>query len=335
MDHGRWRLAAGELGVGLNSTGLSQQLSTASVPVRERLPMWREVFGQAMVRLDIEPTRDVPFHAEGTLCALPGAAYASVSASPVRVTRTGSQIAADPVEMLYLIIADAPLDIRQGGREHILAPGDSIFVRGGEASIISCQKQSRFTNIAIALDDLRSFYSGADDLAMRVVPRQSDLLGLLHAYIDMLRLRTEVSAGAGGPLVAGHIRDLIGAIAAADGSPLPEQPGVKAARVQAIKAEIARYLCDPQLDVEGMARRCGISSRYVRRLFQDEGSSFSKYVLSQRLDRAHSLLLHPGQVLRTIAAIAFGCGFGDLSYFNRTFRRRFGMTPSDLRGGGV
>ena len=69
MDHGRWRLAAGELGVGLNSTGLSQQLSTASVPVRERLPMWREVFGQAMVRLDIEPTRDVPFHAEGTLCA--------------------------------------------------------------------------------------------------------------------------------------------------------------------------------------------------------------------------------------------------------------------------
>src|SRR3546814_17016308 len=64
------------------------------------------------------------------------------------------------------------------------------------------------------------------------------------------------------------IRDLTAAIAATDidGPSLPEQPGVKAARLQAIKTEIARCLCDPQLDVEGVARRCGISARYVRRL---------------------------------------------------------------------
>lgn len=300
--------------------------------------MWREVFGQTMVRLEIESARDVSFHAEGTLCALPGAAYASVSASPVRVARTRSLIAADPVEMLYLITADAPLEVRQNGREHILAPGDTIFVRGGEVSTIECRNQSRFTNIAIALDDLRARYSGADDLAMRVLPRQSDLLGLLHAYVDMLRLRAGATAGAAGPLVAGHIGDLIAAIAAiaaADGPTPPEQPGVKAARLRAIKAAIARELSDPQLGAERVARYCGISPRYIRRLFQDEGSSFSAYVLGERLDRAHRLLLHPGQTSRTIAAIAYACGFGDLSYFNRTFRRRFGMTPSDLRGAGV
>ncbi|MGV7120822.1 AraC family transcriptional regulator [Sphingopyxis sp. 550A] len=318
----------------MDSAFLSQRLSTASIPARERLPMWREVFGQAMVRIDIEPAAETPFHAEGTLCALPGAAYASVFASPVRVTRTRHLIAADPAEMLYLITADASLEVRQGGQEHILAPGDSIFVRGGEVSAIGCPSRSRFTNIAIALDDLRAFYSDADDLAMRVVPRQNDLLGLLHAYVDMLRLRAEAAAGAAGPLVAGHIRDLIAAIAAADidGPPLPEQPGVKAARLRAIKAEIARRLCDPHLGVEDVARRCGISPRYVRRLFQEEGSSFSAHVLGQRLDRAHRLLLHPGQAPGTIAVIAYACGFGDLSYFNRTFRRRFGMTPSDLRG---
>src|SRR3546814_2512579 len=100
----------------------------------------------------------------------------------------------------------------------------------------------------------------------------------LPIYVDMLRLRAEAIAGAAGPLAAGHIRDLIAAIAATDidGPSLPEQPGVKAARLQAIKTEIARCLCDPQLDVEGVARRCGISARYVRRLFQDGGSSFSR-----------------------------------------------------------
>src|SRR3546814_10413840 len=102
-----------------------------------------------MVQLDIEPAKDVPFHAEGTLCALPGAAYASVSASPVRVTRTRRLIAADPVEMLYLIIADAPLEFKQVGRAHVLAAGESIFLRGGEVVIIKSQKRCRFTNIAV------------------------------------------------------------------------------------------------------------------------------------------------------------------------------------------
>lgn len=34
---------------------------------------------------------------------------------------------------------------------------------------------------------------------------------------------------------------------------------------------------------------------------------------------------------RSISAIAFDSGFGDLSYFNNTFRRRFGATPTDVR----
>jgi len=320
----------------MSATGFSQQLSTASVPMRERLPMWREIFGQTMARLDIEPARNVPFHAEGTLCALPGTAYASVSASPVRVTRTRRLIAADPMEMLYLITADGPLEFKQGGREHMLTAGDSIFARGGEVVTIQSQKRCRFTNIAVVLDDLRSLPLGVDDLAMRVVPRHSDLLGLLHAYIDMLRLRAGAAPGAAAPFVAGHIRDLIGAVAAvATEKPVPEQPGVKAARLRAIKADIAARSCDPRLEIADVAARAGISSRYVRRLFQDEGSSFSAHVLGERLERAYRLVLHPGQAPRTIAMIAYACGFGDLSYFNRTFRRRFGMTPSDLRGAGI
>ncbi|QPC89705.1 helix-turn-helix domain-containing protein [Mesorhizobium sp. INR15] len=35
--------------------------------------------------------------------------------------------------------------------------------------------------------------------------------------------------------------------------------------------------------------------------------------------------------LRSIGATAFQVGFGDISYFNRTFRRRYGVAPSDVR----
>jgi AraC-like DNA-binding protein len=36
---------------------------------------------------------------------------------------------------------------------------------------------------------------------------------------------------------------------------------------------------------------------------------------------------------RTISVIAYEAGFGDLSHFNRAFRRRYGETPSDIRAG--
>jgi len=38
----------------------------------------------------------------------------------------------------------------------------------------------------------------------------------------------------------------------------------------------------------------------------------------------------PGAV-RGVPDIAYDVGFGDLSYFNRSFRRRFGRTPSEVR----
>jgi AraC-like DNA-binding protein len=33
-----------------------------------------------------------------------------------------------------------------------------------------------------------------------------------------------------------------------------------------------------------------------------------------------------------VSDVAFACGFNDLSYFNRCFRRRFGLTPTAARG---
>jgi len=49
-----------------------------------------------------------------------------------------------------------------------------------------------------------------------------------------------------------------------------------------------------------------------------------------RLTKAAELLVHEAE--RRISDIAFDCGFNDLSYFNRCFRRRFGLTPSAARG---
>lgn len=68
-------------------------------------------------------------------------------------------------------------------------------------------------------------------------------------------------------------------------------------------------------------------------LFEAEGIWLSKFVLGERLVSAHRMLCDPRCAGLSVSAIAFAVGFGDLSYFNRTFRRRFGATPSELRHG--
>jgi AraC-like DNA-binding protein len=63
----------------------------------------------------------------------------------------------------------------------------------------------------------------------------------------------------------------------------------------------------------------------------EAGTTFTDFVLGERLDRVHRMLVNPVYRNRGISAIAYDAGFGDVSYFNRTFRRRYGATPSDVR----
>jgi AraC-like DNA-binding protein len=59
--------------------------------------------------------------------------------------------------------------------------------------------------------------------------------------------------------------------------------------------------------------------------------TYSEFVLDRRLALAYRKLRQPRFATRTISSIASDTGFGDLSYFNRTFRRRYDITPSEAR----
>jgi AraC-like DNA-binding protein len=106
---------------------------------------------------------------------------------------------------------------------------------------------------------------------------------------------------------------------------------VKAARLQTILAEVARRFSDPGFDLDNVARALGMSRRYVQKLFEGTGKSFTEHLAGCRLERAFAMLTDPHQLHLAIMDIAFAVGFGDVSHFNRMFRRRFGETPSGVR----
>jgi AraC-like DNA-binding protein len=77
----------------------------------------------------------------------------------------------------------------------------------------------------------------------------------------------------------------------------------------------------------------GLSSRYVNELLQETGVSFAERVMELRLQKARALLAAPPHAAMRVSDIAYACGFNEVSYFNRCFRRRFGASPTQKRPG--
>jgi AraC-like DNA-binding protein len=98
-----------------------------------------------------------------------------------------------------------------------------------------------------------------------------------------------------------------------------------------IKDYIHQRLQDPALGPVEIAAAVNISTRYLHKLFEADHQTVSLYIRGLRLDRARRDLLDPRLAGRPISAIAYSCGFGDLSGFNRAFKEAYGVSPRELR----
>ena len=71
------------------------------------------------------------------------------------------------------------------------------------------------------------------------------------------------------------------------------------------------------------------NEKYMGRIFKKEiGMSFDEYCITLRLARAEELLLGTSE---KIIDIAMSLGFNNVSYFNRVFKNRYGVSPSEYR----
>lgn len=109
-------------------------------------------------------------------------------------------------------------------------------------------------------------------------------------------------------------------------APLPQKeyhPAVQSL----IRTAGLRYM--QSLTLEDLAHECHMDGKYLGRLFlRQTGQSFHKYLNGIRLTRAAELL---HQTPMTVLAIALECGFQNISYFNRLFRKQYGCTPGEYR----
>lgn len=307
------------------------RFSTWDLPERERLPRWREEYGRGLVSVDIEPlSSDEPFHAEATLQALPGARMGLCSGSAARLVRTRG-MAASIDNAIGLVINLGPrAAVSQHSHDVEFGTGNAIPILADVPAVLTA---TNHLGILLPRAQLVARVADLDRAACRVIPQDNEALRLLTHYLRLVREDFTLGLPEIGEAVASHIHDLAALVLGASRDTARDGglTAVAAARLRAMKDDIRKTCTDPHLSVHTIAAQYGVSARYVQRIFEDSGSTFTQYVTEHRLAAAHKALRRGPPAGAPISSIAYDCGFADVSHFNRLFRQRFGCTPSDVR----
>ena len=216
-------------------------------------------------------------------------------------------------------------------REGTIGPGEAVLTTAGEAGTFFGDWSSSVA-FRLSRDIIEARIPAPDDAVGRVISARSPVLSYMLSYAHLLDSENAInSAGLGRSIVA-HVHELAALTLEQDADVLSRADGVRAARLHAVKTDIMRNIAQHNLRLDDVAKRQRISRSYVSKLLAEAGTPFTEMVLTQRLAFAYGLLTDPRQIDKTVSSIAYESGFSDLSYFNRSFRRKFGTTPSDLRG---
>ncbi|MEQ1943325.1 helix-turn-helix transcriptional regulator [Mesorhizobium sp. VNQ89] len=306
------------------------RLSDRDVPAADRLSYLHDFVARSVAGLHFTPKDRTGFAFELASRKLDAATVVgSARYSAVTGART-RELTADGRQNYMLTIHEAgyEIDLNRGLRNISVARGDVVIVRESLEQTFTMPDTSL---LAIVLDERRmnTLAPAIGSQPLHHLPAATPGARMLAGYGRML-LEDCALDGAAAQLAAEHLYQLTAlALEQREAEPAAEQPGIGEARLVLVRDDIARNLADPDLDIAVVARRQGVTPRYVQRLFEREGTTFSRFLRDRRLDLARKAIEQGDG--RTIAAIAFDCGFGDLSHFNKAFRERFAATPRDIR----
>lgn len=304
--------------------GASLCFSTRELPPSKRLPALRELFEQTIrMEIDAEPGHAVEMKVHVAPGLRRGRMLSSLTA---RVTRSAQRVADGEDSVCLMMKTGGHMALTQGRREGVPQVGDAVLLLYREPALLQFV-DATYLSVRVPFSALATL-ANVEIAAARCIPRDTEALSLLRTYVASLPERIDDPQLC--RLAATHVHDLMAlAIGATnEGREIANRRGVRAARLESIKADLIR---NATLDLGQLAVQQGISPRYVQMLFEEQGTTFSDFVLERRLDAARRMLTSPRHATWSITAIALEAGFSDLSHFNRRFKRRYRMTPTDLR----
>ncbi|MBC6905044.1 AraC family transcriptional regulator [Saccharophagus sp. K07] len=307
--------------------------SSIDFPVSERKKVFQDVYA-SIANLDIYPADDMNSFVELRDQLLGAVSVLEVTGSGHTADRTKAHVAKETQDNISLLVSlSGTAAIKSPGGERIFNPGDAVLVGSESVHTISATEATSFAAINIPralLGDSRIDFSSSilDNVSGAQTAELRLMMGYVHLLVNEVNISDELSR-----VASKQILDLFTLMLTGFGNDPRDirHSTIGALRLKEIKRDILQNIKDPELSIVTVAKRSGISPQYARSLFQQSGSTFSDLVNEARLDYVYRQLKSPNSFYTNISALAYDIGFNNLSWFNRAFKKKFGMTPKEAR----
>lgn len=306
------------------------RFSTDSCAEGLRPDAWNEALAQLLVRASaLPPSRPVEGHVSWRRSAL-GSVFVRIGASPQTWAPLPAGVRSSSLTAFAVLEGAAELDI--GHLSRILQAGEVAVLDPAAAWQIRLLRQCRAVAVRLASANftLRLMRTAAQD--MHVITRGTAVGAMCVGAMSTIAESLDQLDVDGLLPVETTLSDLI--VHCLSGRPThapQDATSVQLGHLRRLCRAVESRLRDAELSLEDVAKREGLSSRYVQKLLKTAGTSFNEYLKDRRLERCRRDLTNPSLDHFTIAQICYRWGFNDAASFSRAFATRYGTSAKAYR----
>jgi acetamidase/formamidase/AraC-like DNA-binding protein len=293
------------------------------------LEAWRDVLGAVGLQPSTASTVHTG-HATASHRNAEGVALARLAAGSQAVSVLPHL--ADDLPIVLLPIEDG-VTLRTAAGHQIISTGHLLLLpRKGDWSV-SFQRDMRAIVLSVTTDAFYGRKTGKPAFDEVRVLAPDGFTEVFSRTLESAARNLEALSDPEWAAVAQSLADLLPTFIRQLAPATSEAGGTatQAAILHRLCQTIERKLGDPDLTPVRVADTEGISERYLQKLFEGSGSSFTHYLRERRLQRTSAELSNPAEAHHSISEIAFRNGFNDSAHFSRAFRHRFGLSPREFR----
>lgn len=304
-------------------------IDTSTVAERDRLDFWRGCVCDQFVQLDVRPEAGPAMHGRVTAVSIGETKLRQISAGAHTFVRTPHQVRSADEDYFHIALCHRGTTlVTQHGRETTLRPGDFVlydsaapfaFAMAGDFDYSVCLFPRRLlplrANELAAATAIR--FDGTRGLGAMIPPLFTALRS--QEFDDLPTASQDAMMAAIADLYVAMVRSRVDSAAS---------PSLHLTRA---RAHIEEHLADLTLDPAAIAAACSISVSYLHKLFGAAGESVTEYIRERRLQGVWTDLRRSDLAALPVSAIGRRWGLTDPAHLSRTFRARFGVSPTEHR----
>ena len=308
-------------------------LDSRTIPERDRVAALNAAFSSSEVPQSVTYSTDGPIRHRMDLLSLgPGAHLLRNTGTGLRIIRGPGHVRMGAPEQLAVFIQNY-------GYGLLSADGVRSVSGTGRLGMLDTTRPYSFRQPGESKHKVLLIDSSQLGLPMDVIRSAAPSLGasplyeLVQAHFARLCENPAELAPAAAAMLGRATVELVRALIATAADDIRQHEALHATLFLRITMYIDAHLHDRELNVDRIAAAHNTSSRQLYNLWARAGYDLppSQWIIQRRLERARNQLTDLDPQLTTVSAIAHGCGFSNMSHFNRRFRGAYGLSPAEWR----